>query len=500
MLRGKPEEVAPDPGNLVNSLRDFGYTLPTALADLLDNSLTANAFHIHVIVETEGSNTHIAVIDNGQGMDQNTLVEAMRMGTCGPQFLRQNNDLGRFGLGMKTASLSLGQCLTVISKQEDSDTIARCWDIPYIQNVHRWELLQDLTPVAEQYYEQIKKKTSGTAVIIEKIDRVSFMQLPEVQRNRYASISLELIRKHLAMVFHRFIQEGVKLQLGETLVPPWDPFLCNKSTRLVCERLHFMDNSIGVFPFVLPHHSHLTEKEHEDAGGLHGWNDHQGFYIYRNKRLIVPGSWLNLGFKKEEHFKLARIQVDIPNTMDAEWHLNVMKSHVSVPAYLRDDLLRIGRAARKEAGEVYRFRGERAAPTDAPAERYIWKRTDNQKSVRYRIDITHPVIQSLLHTGCIHETLLRHAIDLIERTVPIATMLQESAKAIEGGVQAEQQLEIEQLVEMFSFTEQFYVRLGKTHKEAREMVLMAEPFCRFQKQLLMRLQLGVSEGKKKEDG
>jgi hypothetical protein len=245
-----------------------------------------------------------------------------------------------------------------------------------------------------------------------------------------------------------------------------------------------LGKAIEIVPYVLPHHSHLSDDEHDDAAGPNGWNAHQGFYIYRCQRLIVAGTWLNLNLRKEEHFKLARIQVDLPNNMDAEWQLNVTKSHVSAPASLRDEFARVARNVRSQASEVYRFRGERHAPESAPPQRFLWKRQVSEGAVRYRIDRTHPVVQTLLHGGCEHARLLAEILELIERTVPVATMLQDPVKSVEGAALEIDQIVAERFVDLMLHAERFLVSTGKAPADARKVVLAAEPFVRFRDLLL----------------
>lgn len=473
------EEIAPVPGDLVESLRDFGYTLPSALADLVDNSLTAKAKDIEVHLEADGTDSYVAVVDNGHGMDLETLVEAMRMGTRGPLLARSDSDLGRFGLGMKTASLSQGQCLTVITKASGNSTLVRRWDLGHIRNSRKWELLTDATRIAEAFVKKIDKMHSGTAVVVEDLDRATYLKVAAGEVKQHFGRSLDSVRRHLSMVFHRFIDDGVKIQLGATVLPAWDPFLRERSTKLATEHFTLLGNTIDITPYVLPHHGHLTDKQHEEAAGPNGWNAHQGFYLYRCKRLILPGSWLNLHLRKEEHFKLARIQVDLPNTMDAEWHLNVTKSQASAPAALRDEFARVARNVRSQAAEVYRFRGERHAPVNAPPHRFVWKRHESKGTVRYRIDRTHPVVQALLHGGCEHEKLLDELLELVERTVPVATMLQDPVKSVEGAVVDIDDKAAEQFIDMMLHAERFLVAAGKSPAEARQVVLNAEPFVRF---------------------
>lgn len=473
------ENIAPVPGDLVESLRDFGYTLHSALADLVDNSLTADATEIEIHLEADGPASCIAVVDNGCGMDQETLVEAMRMGTKGPLASRSDNDLGRFGLGMKTASLSQGTRLTVITKVSGGSTVVRRWDVAHVRRSGKWELLTDPTAIGAPFVERIDSMRSGTAVVVEDLDRATYLKVAAADVRQHFGRTLESVRRHLAMVFHRFIESGITIQLGSTALPVWDPFLKRQSTKLATERFTLLGNEIDIVPYVLPHHSHLTDEQHDDAAGPNGWNAHQGFYLYRCKRLILPGSWLNLHLRKEEHFKLARIQVDLPNSMDSEWHLNVTKSQVAAPAALRDEFSRVARNVRSQAAEVYRFRGERHAPVNAPPHRFLWKRQESKGAVQYRIDRTHPVVQALLHGGCEHEQLLDEILELIERTVPIATMLQDPVKAVEGAALEIDASTVEHFVDMAIHAERFLISAGKAPADARQIVLGSEPFVRF---------------------
>lgn len=481
------EEVPPDPASLAESLRDFGYTLPTALADLLDNSLTAEASEIQLQLEAAGADSHIAVIDNGRGMTADELKNAMRMGTAGPMTTRRTGDLGRFGLGLKTASLSQGRCVTVITKSKaDAELTIRRWDLRHIES-SRWQLLTNPADAARDYVDFIASSPHGTAVVIEALDRPAFPRGDRARALDHLGSALEAVRQHLSMVFHRFIEEGTSIRVGPTSLRPWNPFLTHKSTKLATETLRLHGFDIAVAPFVLPHHSRLTDDEHDAAAGPNGWNAHQGFFIYRCRRLIVPGTWLNLNLRREDHFKLARIQVDLPNGLDSVWHLNVMKSHVAAPPVLRDDFKRIARGVRRDAAEVYRYRGERQAPTNAPPQRYVWKREETKTGVRYRVDRSHPVIRALLHGGCDHDKLLDRAIALVEGTIPVATMLQERSRAIDGSAE-HPSVSVENLIELVTVAEQFLIRSGRSPAAARNTVLSAEPFVRYREPLLRALE------------
>jgi len=483
------EDVTPRPHELIESVRDFGYTLPTAIADLVDNSITAGATDIRISIASDiAGHSHIAVVDDGRGMAVQALVEALRLGSGGPPATRQSTDLGRFGLGLKTASLSQGRSLTVITKQmDDRLPVRRRLDMDYIRETGSWSLSTNVDEGAKQYEAQVAELPSGTAVVISNLDRTSFFQVPAINLQEHLGHALKGVQAHLSMVFHRFIANGVRVRLGATLLDAWDPFLKAKSTVLGSESLPFADQKIEVTPYVLPHQSKLSDSEHSVTGGTFGWNAHQGFYIYRHNRLIVPGTWLNLSLKKEEHYKLARIAVDLPNTADAEWHLNVMKSHVAAPARLRDDLARIARHTRAKASEVYRYRGERAAPTNAPAQRFVWKRINAKNGVQFCIDRSHPAVQALLNDGCGHDAALNALLSMVESTVPIAAMLQEPSRALDGVPSPDDMTDLDVYVVLARHAVLFYIRAGKSSPEARRLVLSAEPFVRWRDQIADRL-------------
>lgn len=485
VVDGSPlaESVPPNPGDLIESLRDFGYTLPSALADLIDNSLAADARRINITVDPASASPHIAVLDDGKGMSQSRLIEAMRMAACGPFGTRSTSDLGRFGLGMKTASLSQGQCLTVISKHNRSLSL-RSWDLAHVRRTKEWQLLSKPTDAALPYYEKLTQRSHGTAIVIEKLDRVS------ISRPADLASALDSIRGHLGMVFHRFIDEdNLEIRLGDASIPSWDPYLLSSSTRLATETLRLgTKGQIKVQPFVLPHHSHITDDQHQQGAGPLGWNAHQGFYIYRCRRLIVPGTWLNLRLKKEEHFKLARIRVDLPNTMDHDWQLNVMKSHVSAPTLLKDDFRRIASDVRRQASAVYRIRGDRVAPKQDKGEHFVWRREATRTGVTYRLDRKHPVLQALLNAGCVHDEVLSSVVSLIESTIPVAAMLQEPQKAIDGAVTTDPPVNIDALIDMLIHAEHYFIRTGKSPADARKCLLVSEPFVRFKDALTARLE------------
>ena len=347
------ENCPPNADSMIQSMRAFGYDLKMAIADIIDNSIFAGAKNVWVIQNWSGSNSYISILDDGSGMDENTLFEAMRLGSRNPLDERESNDQGRFGLGLKTASFSQSRLLSVRSKTKDGKISTRCWDLDYINVVKDWNLLKTINKETEELLKPLENVESGTIVLWEKMDRVVEVEdADDVQGKNDFLRKIQNVQKYLEMVFQRFIEFG-KLNIficnpdnfGEeyTRLKTWDPFLVSHSAtqELSNEALEIFKDRIKVRPFILPHLSKLTSEEHVNAAGPKGWNAQQGFYIYRKERLIVAGGWLDLDYKQEEHYKLARIQVDIPNNMDDKWKIDVKKAEAHPPDALMPAFKRI---------------------------------------------------------------------------------------------------------------------------------------------------------------
>jgi hypothetical protein len=417
------EIVEPRASALVESLRAFGYNPQTAIADLIDNSISANSSNVDVQFRWDGHDSWIAVLDDGAGMSEEVLREAMRAGSANPLDTRGSQDLGRFGLGLKTASFSQCRRLTVMSAVEAGLPATRTWDLDLVGRAGQWRLLAEVRPEDARLWQEVNPAGRGTLVIWRRLDRIvdpnaSANELAE--RHFYAVA--DRVGQHLSMIFHRFLRGSKRLSLrvnGKSL-KPWDPFLeDSKATQaLGDEALNYRGHPIRVRSFVLPHVTRLSQGEYGMAGGSRGWAAHQGFYVYRNRRLIVTGDWLGLGFARDEQTKLARIQLDLPNNMDQDWQLDVRKSVARPPAALAPQLRRIAEVARRSSAQVYRHRGkvvDRAAGSNIT---YAWEQTVRGGNIAYRINRQHPVVEALLRRpgdGPLVEALLR----LVEETVPV---------------------------------------------------------------------------------
>lgn len=419
-----PDLAPPRPASLVESLRAFGYDLSTALADLADNSLFAKAKNIKIHFYWGAAESAIALADDGIGMNAETLVDAMCFGSTNPRAIRHQNDFGRFGLGLKTASFSQCRRLTVITHQKRGQSTVRCWDIDYVAETNEWRLLRDATSLAKTIYNQISLGNRGTVVVWEKLDRITVdhQTLNESAEDLFLH-QAEQVRNHFASVFHRLMEDrnGVKFFLNEKLIKPWDPFLTDQQAtkKLPPEELILKGKTILVQPFVLPHLSKLNTDTHAKGAGLRGWNAHQGFYIYRNRRLIVAGDWLGIkSWRQEEHFKLARIKVDLPNSLDHEWELDVTKSRARPPQSLRDDFYRIGEYTRNRAKQIYAYRGAKLIPVAGQERVFLWQQISHHNRVSYQLNREHPLVQRVRATSS-DIPKLSALFRLIEETMPI---------------------------------------------------------------------------------
>jgi hypothetical protein len=412
----------PEAASLVESLRAFGYELPTALADLVDNSITAEARNIWIDFHWAGTDSVIAVTDDGRGMNETKLVAAMRPGSQNPLAQREPHDLGRFGLGLKTASFSQCRRITVRSRPLKGTPATRCWDLAHIAKVNDWQLLRSAHPSAEPHFIRFAQLKHGTTVLWQELDRLVSGQTTGSERHQQLFLQrAEAVRHHLSVVFHQLMtgRKGIKIHLNNRLIEPWDPFLAGEAATqiLPLTKLKLRDALVEIEPFILPHHSKLTKLKHEAGAGPRGWNAHQGFYVYRNRRLLVAGDWLGFGWTREEHYKLARIRIEIPNSLDHDWEIDVTKSKATPPPGLRDELRRIGERTRSDAKRVYSHRGARLTPQSDTARILLWEPLAKHDKTFYRLNRAHPLLKQALAVST-NKAALNALLRLVEETIP----------------------------------------------------------------------------------
>lgn len=426
------EDVPPDPAALIESMRAFGYRLPTAIADLIDNSITARAVNVWVNFHWAGGDSWIAVRDDGFGMNATTLTNAMRLGSRSPVEQRDPGDLGRFGLGLKTAAFSHSRALTVASREQNGSTGVRRWDLDFVTRTGKWSLLHDAETRSLPALEPLSSMKSGTIVLLDRLDRLGEATLEdEAARDRFFD-EVKAVEEHLAMVFHRFLGKGgISLHVNDNRVEPWDPFLTTHAAtqQLAPEELKLDGMSIHVQPWVLPYFSKMSAEDHRRASGPEGWNAHQGFFVYRGQRLLVPGDYLGLPFKQEEHYKLARIQVDLDIGLDLAWRIDVRKATAQIPPSLRDDMRRIAQRTRRAAADAYRFRGKAIARRAPVARDFVWRRQElRDGEVKYLVNREHPLIQSMADELGGERSRLERVLRLVEESIPVTAIAMDASE------------------------------------------------------------------------
>jgi len=477
-------DLSPSPLALLESLRSIGYTLDTALADLFDNSITAKATAISVKFLWNHGNPWLAVIDNGKGMTSNELGKAMRFGSTNPLTRRDPADLGRFGLGLKTASISQCRHLTVVSKKDGE--LSGCeWNLDSIRDQgDRWyagvlssEDLAESGFLSSMVTQHLAAKKSGTVVFWRNLDQLMEAFGKAGAETAFSKL-LDDSRRHLELVFHRFLspelgQRKVKIDFNGNELTAFNPFNPNHdATQELPSHEFFVEKQrIFVQPVVLPHHTKLSTEKYESHAGPGGYLHNQGFYVYRNKRLIIKGTWFRL-IKKEELNKLIRVRVDIPNTLDHIWKIDIRKSQATPPESVRKELKQIISRIEFAGKKVYRQRGTisttgRAIP--------VWARRAARGSVFYEINEEHPAIQSILsHCPPALKKEVRDFMSLASSALPYDLLYHDSADDDTNLLSPD--VDRERLLAIGKAIVNSLVEAGTPKRELAERLLGVQPF------------------------
>ena len=468
---------------MIESLRGLGYSTATALADIIDNSITARASRVEVLFSWHDTASVIAVLDNGEGMDEHELDLAMRLGERSPLDGRDVHDLGRFGLGLKTASFSQCRMLTVASLKEGRISCLR-WDLDVLtarQN-DGWLLLEGPDGGSEDLLLPLTDQGQGTLVLWEKPDRIV---TPGFCEQDFLDLA-DRVERHLAMVFHRFLcglQPRLHITINGQPVGPWDPFLIGHSATWLSpiERIAAEGGTVEVQCHVLPHKDRVQAREYESAAGPDGWTAQQGFYVYRNERLLVAGSWLGLGrgrsWTKEEAHRLARIRLDLPNTADAEWKIDVRKSTARPPVSIRERLTRLAEDTRERARRVFAHRGQPVRIGNGGPLVQAWRTEHFKGGVRYRIDKDHPAVRAVLDDAGTIEPQILAMLRVIEETIPVQRIWLDTTDSREtprNGFAGESSAEVAAILSVMY--RNMVLRKGISPALAREQLLCTEPF------------------------
>ena len=412
------KHLPPNLTNFLNSFREIGYSCEVAIADIIDNSLSAKSTKI-AIKAFENPHKKIIISDNGIGMTMHELEEAMRLSSKNPKDERDVKDLGRFGLGLKVASFSQCKKLTVISKSEYSEVNSLQWNLDYISETNGWFAL---IPEYEKYkleFQELQNVKSGTIVIWENIDKFENLNFVE---------EINKINQHIGLVFHKFIDglEGIKVEFNfnGNLIKSINPFFPNSARqKLQTYKFDYPNGKVIVTPYILPHHNNVSEIDYKKHALDEGYLKTQGFYLYRNNRLVTWGNWWGLS-QSNEALKLVRIEIEIPNTMDSDWNIDLKKSTAKPPYLVRQELRKVLEYVNPVGKRVYSGRIPRKNKINTI---HLWDyvpRRDNSNKNILKINRSHPLIDLLLEKMNDESlTIFNSLLVGLEQYLPIETLI-----------------------------------------------------------------------------
>lgn len=376
---------------LLTGLRAIGYSFSTAVADIIDNSISAKATSVNLHFDPIASVPYFCILDNGCGMDFNELNNAMLPGSDRANKQDCELELGRFGLGLKSASLS--QCREfIVASSKFGKINAMSFDLDVIESYNKLMLkILDRSDLDKlPYINILKEYESGTLVIWNKFDKIE--STSKSFEDSFRSIVSEA-KKHIELVFHRFY-DSVEIYLNRKRIERRDPFLLSSFGRQQTGRTSIIpiyDSLITVTPYTLPFANSLTSEEKDLLGNPKSIYDEQGFYIYRNKRLILWGNWMHMGVRSELN-KLARIQIDIPSSLDDFWTLDVKKSSAKIPDIIKTRIKASVEDSVIRSKRTTKFPGIK----EQTAELKVWDRIiEHEGKIRYQINRDTPAISAL---------------------------------------------------------------------------------------------------------
>lgn len=481
--------LPPNAASLSQSMRDIGYSLETAIADLIDNSISADAKTIQICFDGfETPQPCLAIIDDGTGMTEAEALEAMRPGSHDPGRKRNAGDLGRFGLGLKTASFSQCVLLTLVTRKNKSIFAAQ-WDLELISQRNEW-VAQILStdeiyalPLVDQLGEQ------GTCVLWQKMDRL-------LENQSYASsrsdiyAKLEQVEQHLALIYHRYLageykKRKIKILVNGHSVEPFDPFCTShKATQVLPEEIVRIDGEeIRIQPFILPHHSKLPKADYDFYRNRSDFVNNQGAYVYRNGRLMAWGDWFRLTAKTEAT-KLARVRIDFSNTLDEHWTIDIKKSRAHPPPQVREKLSHIISRITEQSRRVHTGRGDRLF---VQAEHPLWLRYPDRKGTRYGINREHPLVTALKDKADPQMvSAFNHILTVIESAVPVEAIYADYSNSPQV-FEEKPEISMEMLQQAITAISELFRTSGKLDKARLFSAILSIPLYSQYRELAQKL-------------
>ena len=409
----KSEVAEPNPEYLIKSIAEQGYSLESSLADLMDNSVSAGAKKIEVLIKMEQEPFILFIADNGNGMSEEELRASMQFPSNSPEEKRNVFDLGRFGLGMKTASFSQTRCFTVLSRKKGTKFFTgRTWDVNYLKKIGRWQLIVNTHEEIAELIQQYLKLSEGYLNRFEDFDVNTIVLWRGLYKfenyleegNRQSALKkqiTEVTSDYLSLVFHRYMDRKdnpLKIRINNNLIVPFNPFPTNVPDFRPIEfkQKIFSTDIIKIEGFVLP------SRSIDESQGISNWTtknrslmDMEGIYIYRSDRLIHFGGWNGL-IKKVPRLQLARLRVEIGNSVDHLLHLNVAKSQIEIPHDLRVAFEKSINELKIQAEREFFNRGIRRFSTNRKADNvHLFERNASNKGTLLEVNSNFPLLKSL---------------------------------------------------------------------------------------------------------
>ena len=471
-VKEKTFPISPSP-NIIGTLSHSGYKIDTSIADLLDNSIAHNAHNIDIIFnfnDSDINNWTVEIIDDGDGMDSQTLSNAFIMGDRSLKDVRDRMDHGRYSVGMKTASIAQADYLLVVSKMKNKDFTAKAMDMDYLSKTKEWNGYDfDGDPRFENVI-----INHGTNVIWKKlkfIDKTLPYEL--AKKDLYAKI--DTVCNYLGMVFHRFIENGsltIKVQ-GRT-IKAWDPFFkSNMKTRVVDS---YEDEWIKTKTYILPSKDEINEDEFNvmNKGDALG---HQGFYVYRNNRMILAGGWLNLkNCKIHQKLNSLRISIDFDSNLDEYFDVGFTKSTIEFPKNITDKLENIVKIGKQKASENLKQKARVHIKPGATSKSEIWVTKNTNNKMICDINLEHPLVKE--YTRGMESKNISKLFKLIAGTIPTVYASSEYSQSTYYTDE-----EILEYIDNFYKNEQmirindYAINKRKFNAEVFEKMVNIEPFC-----------------------
>ncbi|TXB66175.1 ATP-binding protein [Vicingus serpentipes] len=502
-MSGDVINIEPSPSSMLGSLRSIGYNLKTALADIIDNSIAAGASNIEIINNDLNSGANeldwVAIVDDGKGMTRDGIADAFTLGGKGVDAIRSESDLGRFGLGLKTASFSQCKRLTVISKTEYTELASLIFDIDYIGK-NGWKVFDSINP--ESILEKIKIRLKDPDFFEKEAWTIVFWEnLDKIEVNNYSNYyrQIEKVIEHFSLVFHKF-DSIINIFVNNTEIEFWNPFEGATSTSQIEIPFDSFGNKFKFRGHVLRHRSEFKNESQYNLQSKFGTFFHnQGIFVYRNKRLIYRGGWLGL-LNREHHHILARVEIDLSNSneSDTAWDVNISKSSVRIPKFTESLLSPECNSIIAQANDTFRFHGGikkhkiRKKIVEKKIEP-IWNfgSKGSKLGVKdyYSINKDHALYKDLLDSlGSSQKEKFNHLIDYLESYLPIDNIFaRKSAEEVEQPYHGDDELR-EKFDELF----QKFVQESKfDEKQAFEALIHVEPFNKlsFDKKQLQNLNI-----------